>query len=225
MLVPRGPSTVVHVTIFQKKVRRRGQTRTSGLTASPRVAPRPTVPRLPSMKLTAILLLKWNGDSDPCILGQACDLSSFGFFQRGAVKEMISFVGRTVAKRTQRGQRQTVQQVRTPAPTCSPLIGTCVSCVVRRAYMWFKSGCGRASLSNIVTTRIPVQHRMLRACCVEGLHALAGRVLLSCAQPRRPCRHRVRGQGVSCQISLLRCQQGARAALLCTPTCLTATAP
>ena len=72
------------------------------------------------MKLTAILLLKSNGESDPFILGQACDLSSFGFFQRGAVKEMISFVGRTVAKRTQRGQRQTVQQVCTsprPAPT------------------------------------------------------------------------------------------------------------
>ena len=77
------------------------------------------------MKLTAILLLKWNGDGDPYILGQAGDLSSFGFFQRGAVKEMISFVGRTVAKRTQPGQRQSVQQVPlTPHPRCS----TTISC-------------------------------------------------------------------------------------------------
>ena len=83
------------------------------------------------MKLTAILLLQWNGDSDPYILGQACDLSSFGFFQRGAVKEMISFVGRTVAKRTQRGQRQTVQQVRPPGPTCYPAMSTCL--LLRRA--------------------------------------------------------------------------------------------
>lgn len=44
------------------------------------------------------------------MLGFAADLSSFGFFQRGTVKEMMMFVGRTVARKTQIGQRQTVQQ-------------------------------------------------------------------------------------------------------------------
>ena len=61
------------------------------------------------MKLTAIALLKWGGDKDPILFGLAADLSTFGFFQRGSVKEMLTFVARTVAKRTQVGQRQTVQ--------------------------------------------------------------------------------------------------------------------
>lgn len=61
------------------------------------------------MKLTAIALLKWNGDKEPVSFGMGADLSSFGFFQRGSVKEMLTFVARTVAKRTLIGQRQTVQ--------------------------------------------------------------------------------------------------------------------
>lgn len=61
------------------------------------------------MKLTAIALLKWNGDREPVLFGMGADLSSFGFFQRGSVKEMLTFVARTVAKRTLIGQRQTVQ--------------------------------------------------------------------------------------------------------------------
>lgn len=61
------------------------------------------------MKLTAIAILKWNGDKEPLLFGLAADLSSFGFFQRGSVKEMLVFVARTVAKRTQPGQRQTVK--------------------------------------------------------------------------------------------------------------------
>ena len=61
------------------------------------------------MKLTAIALLKWNGDKEPVLFGVGTDLSSFGFFQRGSVKEMLTFVARTVAKRTLVGQRQTVQ--------------------------------------------------------------------------------------------------------------------
>jgi synaptobrevin homolog YKT6 len=48
-------------------------------------------------------------DKDSIILGLAADLSTFGYFQRGPVKEMLTFVSRTVAKRTQIGQRQTVQ--------------------------------------------------------------------------------------------------------------------
>lgn len=63
-----------------------------------------------TMKLTAVSILKWNGEKDAFLLGIAADLSSFGFFQRSTVKEMLTFLSRTVAKRTQPGQRQSVQQ-------------------------------------------------------------------------------------------------------------------
>lgn len=54
------------------------------------------------VKLTAVQLWKYNGpDRDPFLLGNAADLSSFGFFQRGTVGEMLTFVGRTVARKTQ----------------------------------------------------------------------------------------------------------------------------
>jgi synaptobrevin family protein YKT6 len=62
------------------------------------------------MKLTGIAILKWNGEAEANSLGMAADVSSYGYFQRGAVKEMMAFVARTVAKRTQPGQRQSVQQ-------------------------------------------------------------------------------------------------------------------
>ena len=62
------------------------------------------------MKLTAVGLLKTNGpDKDPFLLGIEADLSTFGYFQRGVVRDMITFVSRTAAQRTLPGQRQTVQ--------------------------------------------------------------------------------------------------------------------
>ncbi|XP_047323790.1 VAMP-like protein YKT61 [Impatiens glandulifera] len=62
------------------------------------------------MKITALLVLRCNPDgSDPVILANATDVSHFGFFQRPSVREFIVFVGRTVAKRTPLGQRQSVQ--------------------------------------------------------------------------------------------------------------------
>ena len=165
------------------------------------------------MKLTAILLVKSNGESDPFILGQACDLSSFGFFQRGAVKEMISFVGRTVAKRTQRGQRQTVQQVRPPPRAPQPLAP--VKYLLRCARLWFRSDGVRVHVCVWIAPflrRAPLSKQRTLWPCYKRVHTVAaGRVLLSRAQPRRARRHRVRGQGVPCPISLLRCQQGGRA--------------
>eukprot|EP00591_Stephanopyxis_turris_P007086 CAMPEP_0195526500 /NCGR_PEP_ID=MMETSP0794_2-20130614/27603_1 /TAXON_ID=515487 /ORGANISM="Stephanopyxis turris, Strain CCMP 815" /LENGTH=178 /DNA_ID=CAMNT_0040657197 /DNA_START=231 /DNA_END=767 /DNA_ORIENTATION=+ len=38
----------------------------------------------------------------------ACELSSYGYFQRQGVKEMITFFSKTFTKRTQAGQRQSV---------------------------------------------------------------------------------------------------------------------
>lgn len=62
------------------------------------------------MKITALLVLKCTPDgSDPIILANATDVSHFGFFERGTVRQFIVFVGRTVAKRTPPGQRQSVQ--------------------------------------------------------------------------------------------------------------------
>lgn len=61
------------------------------------------------MKLTALCLLRWNANEDPAVLGQAFDVSNFGFFQRASVREMIIFVCRTIVRRTHPGQRQTVQ--------------------------------------------------------------------------------------------------------------------
>ena len=59
------------------------------------------------MRLTAVAVLKWAGDAaDPPLLGFGADLSTFGFFQRGGVREMLCFVARTVAKRTAPGTRQ-----------------------------------------------------------------------------------------------------------------------
>ncbi|KAK4391453.1 VAMP-like protein YKT61 [Sesamum angolense] len=59
------------------------------------------------VKITALMVLKCTPEgADPVILANASDLSSFGFFQRPSVKEFIVFVGRTVAKRTPPGQRQ-----------------------------------------------------------------------------------------------------------------------
>ncbi len=62
------------------------------------------------MRLTSVAVLKWNGENqDPFFLAAASDVSNFGFFQRQSVREMLSFVSRTVVKRTLPGQRQSVQ--------------------------------------------------------------------------------------------------------------------
>lgn len=61
------------------------------------------------MKLTALSVLRWVADSEPNLLGHAMDVSNFGFFQRSSVREMITFVCRTIVQRTHPGQRQTVQ--------------------------------------------------------------------------------------------------------------------
>ncbi|KAF5204686.1 Vamp-like protein ykt61, partial [Thalictrum thalictroides] len=60
------------------------------------------------MKITALLVLKCDVsvEADRIILAQEADVSQFGFFQRSTSKDFIHFVGRTVAKRTPPGQRQ-----------------------------------------------------------------------------------------------------------------------
>ena len=61
--------------------------------------------------MTSLSLWKWNGDNiEPTCLGKAEDVNEFGYFQRGSVREMLTFISRTIVKRTQPGQRQSVEQ-------------------------------------------------------------------------------------------------------------------
>lgn len=62
------------------------------------------------MKIVAIELLRQEErGQDPMILSASFEVSSFGYFQRSGVREMINFFSRTFIKRTEPGQRQSVQ--------------------------------------------------------------------------------------------------------------------
>eukprot|EP00271_Cylindrocystis_brebissonii_P019666 TRINITY_DN610_c0_g4_i1.p1 TRINITY_DN610_c0_g4~~TRINITY_DN610_c0_g4_i1.p1 ORF type:complete len:199 (-),score=26.49 TRINITY_DN610_c0_g4_i1:768-1364(-) len=61
------------------------------------------------MKITALVVLRPRGEADPVLLGSASDLNHFNYFQRPSVRELILFVSRTVAKRTDPGRRQSVE--------------------------------------------------------------------------------------------------------------------
>lgn len=72
--------------------------------------PRPEPSACAQMKLTAVGILKWNGDAkDPTFIGVATDVSNFGYFQRATVREGLMFIARTIVQRTQPGQRQSVK--------------------------------------------------------------------------------------------------------------------
>uniref|UniRef100_A0A7S2E8X7 V-SNARE coiled-coil homology domain-containing protein n=1 Tax=Trieres chinensis TaxID=1514140 RepID=A0A7S2E8X7_TRICV len=61
------------------------------------------------MKVVGISILRTGSDlPDPIPLSMACELSSYGFFQRQGVKEMLTFFSKTFTKRTQPGQRQSI---------------------------------------------------------------------------------------------------------------------
>lgn len=61
------------------------------------------------MKIFALNIMAFREHMDkPILFSSAFDLSSFGYFQRGTVKEFIQFFSRTLLERTARGQRQSV---------------------------------------------------------------------------------------------------------------------
>lgn len=61
------------------------------------------------MKVLDISILNTTaGGEDPIPLVAASDLTSFGYFQRQGVKEMLTFFSKTFTKRTQPGQRQSI---------------------------------------------------------------------------------------------------------------------
>ncbi|KAH8827240.1 snare protein YKT6 [Flagelloscypha sp. PMI_526] len=62
------------------------------------------------MKVLSLSILHNPASPPATLLVSASDLSSFSFYQRGAVGEMLTFLTRTVAERTKEGQRQSVQE-------------------------------------------------------------------------------------------------------------------
>eukprot|EP00218_Dolichomastix_sp_CCMP3274_P009187 CAMPEP_0170144384 /NCGR_PEP_ID=MMETSP0033_2-20121228/13450_1 /TAXON_ID=195969 /ORGANISM="Dolichomastix tenuilepis, Strain CCMP3274" /LENGTH=199 /DNA_ID=CAMNT_0010380879 /DNA_START=34 /DNA_END=633 /DNA_ORIENTATION=+ len=61
------------------------------------------------MRIYGMALLKYVEGGEPLYIGQASDVSSFGYFQRAAVQEMLTFVTRTIVARTPPGTRQSVE--------------------------------------------------------------------------------------------------------------------
>ncbi|XP_023156592.1 VAMP-like protein YKT61 [Zea mays] len=73
------------------------------------------------MKNTTLMVLKLSSSgvgssssggesgSEAVVLANAMDVNHFGYFQRSVAREFIVFVARTIAQRTQPGQRQSVQ--------------------------------------------------------------------------------------------------------------------
>mmetsp|Transcript_1372 Transcript_1372/g.2094 ORF Transcript_1372/g.2094 Transcript_1372/m.2094 type:complete len:199 (+) Transcript_1372:43-639(+) len=61
------------------------------------------------MKIVGIAILRTGKElQDPIPLVVVNDLSSYGFFQRQGVKEMLNFFAKTFTKRTNPGQRQSI---------------------------------------------------------------------------------------------------------------------
>mmetsp|Transcript_72918 Transcript_72918/g.171445 ORF Transcript_72918/g.171445 Transcript_72918/m.171445 type:complete len:204 (-) Transcript_72918:34-645(-) len=65
------------------------------------------------MKIVSIGIFRWKHSdasiTEPVLLHGAYELSSFGFFQRGTVKEMATFFSRTCVKKTQPGGYQRLE--------------------------------------------------------------------------------------------------------------------
>jgi len=60
------------------------------------------------MKIVDISLLRASPSGEPLPLTSASDLTSYGYFQRQGVKEMLTFFTKTFTKRTDPGQRQSI---------------------------------------------------------------------------------------------------------------------
>jgi synaptobrevin family protein YKT6 len=62
------------------------------------------------MKIFAFAIMAWRKElPQPLMLANAFDLSSFGYFQRGSIREFIIFFCRMLMQRTLAGQRQTIE--------------------------------------------------------------------------------------------------------------------
>lgn len=62
------------------------------------------------MKVYSLSIILSPPGQSSTTLSTADDLSSFSFYQRGSVKEFITFFSKTIAERTPQGQRSSVQE-------------------------------------------------------------------------------------------------------------------
>lgn len=61
-------------------------------------------------KISFVVVMRWRpSDQEPVTLGCAAELSEYSFFQRGSIKEFMSFTSKTVVRKTAVGARQTVK--------------------------------------------------------------------------------------------------------------------
>ncbi|KAK8799489.1 hypothetical protein WA158_006038 [Blastocystis sp. Blastoise] len=61
------------------------------------------------MKVLSIAILRVDANvENPLVLCQETELSSFGYFQRSTVGQMLTFISRTLIKRTNKTERQSV---------------------------------------------------------------------------------------------------------------------
>ena len=62
------------------------------------------------MKIYSISVVLAPSSGASVVLANATDMSSFSFYQRGSIAEFLTFFSKTVAERTQPGQRQSVEE-------------------------------------------------------------------------------------------------------------------
>ncbi|KAH8052722.1 SNAP receptor [Aureococcus anophagefferens] len=63
------------------------------------------------MKVLHVAIMRFTRDTpEPVVLCQEADLSSFGFFEKSTVKQMLQFFSKTVVSRVKAGQRITIEQ-------------------------------------------------------------------------------------------------------------------
>ena len=136
---------------------------------------------MPLLQITCLGVYKWNGDNnEPACLGAGQDLTSFGYFQRSTVKEMLLFVSRTIVKRTQPGQRQSVEHngavPRGRGPVCA----------------FAPTACSTQGAS-----RVPICHACRPRCKLTRRARVAGhRIHSARGQPRRAGNNHVCRPGV-----------------------------
>lgn len=163
------------------------------------------------MKLTAVAILKpQSSDKDPILFGLAADLSNFGFFQRGSVKEMLVFVARTVAKRYAsfdetahhlsclamfgHAKKAHGSHLKPRVPASMIMMCGNMNTVMRIA----KQVCPKLDLMGSVM----MQHSVWATA-----NSKKRGVLLSCTQQRWPCGYSFCRQRISCPCRLCYCQQ------------------
>jgi len=81
------------------------------------------------VKLLAVIFFNCVGDRDPAIITSSFNLSSFGFFQSGSVKEFCTFASRECCKRSDSNTTNLIEHKGYILHVKKYLSGLCVTCV------------------------------------------------------------------------------------------------